>query len=131
MYGRYGADKLGNVLLVACAVVVIIHTVTSLVLGIFKPQFNTIWIDLGMYAVSTSLACVVIFRSLSRNVAKRRKENERFCGFFTLWKNKIRDRKTHVYRKCPSCKAVLRLPKAKGKHSVICPRCKNRFTTRG
>ena len=71
------------------------------------------------------------YRTMSRNIYKRRKENERFCGFFKLRKNKFRDRKTHVYRKCPKCKAVLRLPKAKGKHFVNCPRCKNRFQTKG
>ena len=68
----------------------------------------------------------------------RRKENDfvfgifrRIKGFFKLQKNKFKDRKTHVYRKCPKCKAVLRLPKAKGKHTVVCPRCKNRFEVRG
>jgi hypothetical protein len=28
---------------------------------------------------------------------------------------------------CPHCKANLRLPRKKGKHSVVCPRCKERF----
>ena len=131
MYGRYGADKLGNVLIIAYGVVLVIHTVLSLVMGIFKPEFNMLWIDLSIMAVSLTLMYFVVFRMFSRNIAKRRKENEKFCGFFILRRNKFRDRKTHVYRKCPSCKAVLRLPKAKGKHSVVCPRCKNRFITRG
>ena len=131
MYGRYGIDKLGNVLLVIYGVIVVSHTVLTLVMGLVKPEFNMLWIDLSIYAVSAVLLFFIIFRMFSRNVVKRRKENDKFCGFFILWKNKFRDRKTHVYRKCPSCKAVLRLPKAKGKHSVICPRCKNRFTTKG
>ena len=73
----------------------------------------------------------IFFRTMSRNIAKRRAENQKFCNFFKLRKNKFRDRKTHVYRKCPSCKAVLRLPKAKGKHTVSCPKCKNKFSVRG
>lgn len=131
MYGRYGTDKLGNVMLIAYLAVVVTHTVVSLVLNIVNPAFNTLWIDLSTYALSMALVVTICFRMFSKNIAKRRRENERFCNFFNLQKNKFRDRKTHVYRKCPSCKAVLRLPRAKGKHSVVCPRCKNRFTTRG
>ena len=44
-------------------------------------------------------------------------------GFFVLRKNKFRDRKTHVYRKCPHCKAQIRLPKVKGEHKCACPKC--------
>lgn len=44
-----------------------------------------------------------------------------------LQESKRRDRKTHVYVKCPSCQNNLRLPKEKGKHIVVCPCCKNRF----
>ena len=131
MYGRYGTDKLGNVMLIAYLAVVVTHTVVSLVLNIVKPPFNTLWIDLPTYALSVALVVIICYRMFSKNIAKRRRENERFCNFFNLQKNKFRDRKTHVYRKCPSCKAVLRLPRAKGKHSVVCPRCKNRFTTHG
>ena len=77
------------------------------------------------------LIFVIFYRIFSRNIQKRRQENEKFCGFFKLIRNRFRDRKTHVYRKCPKCKAVLRLPKAKGKHTVVCPRCKNRFEVKG
>ena len=131
MYGRYGTDKLGNVMLIAYLAIIVTHTVVSLVLNIVKPPFNTLWIDLPTYVLSMALVVIICYRMFSKNIAKRRRENEKFCNFFNLQKNKWRDRKTHVYRKCPSCKAVLRLPRAKGKHSVVCPRCKNRFTTHG
>ncbi|MCQ2446350.1 MAG: zinc-ribbon domain-containing protein [Clostridia bacterium] len=75
-----------------------------------------------------------IFRALSKNTYRRSIENGKFTAFwerlkrfFKLQKNKIRDRKTHVYRKCPHCKTVLRLPKIKGSHGVTCPRCSSRF----
>lgn len=80
------------------------------------------------------LVGLMMFRFFSRNIAARRKENEKFMSiwrgvrnFFVLQKNKIRDAKGFVYKKCPSCKANLRLPRRKGEHSVVCPRCKNRF----
>lgn len=124
MYGRYGTDTLGNVLLVTYFVILLLHTFVSFFWG-------NVWVDAAVWLVSSALAITVIWRMFSCKIAKRRQENEKFCGFFRLRKNKIRDRKTHVYRKCPKCKAVLRLPRAKGKHTVVCPRCKNRFNVNG
>ena len=124
MYGRYGTDKLNTVLLISYVAIVLIHTV----LGLF---INNVFFDLMVFLVSVTIIWFIFFRMFSRNIQKRRKENESFCGFFKLIKNRFRDRKTHVYRKCPKCGAVLRLPKAKGKHSVVCPRCKNRFSVKG
>ena len=119
MYGRNGADHLGNTVLVL-----------SFVLAIGNLFLQSVIVSLLVYA------CVIysLFRMMSRNVSKRRAENARWCrfwkrikGFFVLTKNKWRDRKTHVYYKCPQCKNVLRLPKVKGAHSVNCPCCHTRF----
>ena len=123
MYGRYGSDTLNKVFFVIYVAEVVVFTVLS----IFTDP-TPLWMSLAYLAVSMTLIFIMFFRMFSRNIQKRRRENDRFCGFFKLRKNKFRDRKTHVYKKCPHCKAVLRLPKAKGKHSVICPRCKDRFT---
>ena len=43
---------------------------------------------------------------------------------------RIRDRKTHVYRSCPVCKSVLRLPRTSGEHGVNCPACHGHFMVR-
>ncbi len=120
MYGRYGSDTLNKTLIIVYAVAVVVSTVLSLFI-------DSIWFSFSYFIFSMTLICVIFFRMFSRNIQKRRRENDRFCGFFKLRRNKFRDRKTHIYKKCPHCKAVLRLPKAKGKHTVICPRCKNRF----
>ena len=124
MYGRYGTDTLGNVLLVTYFIILVLHTF----IGFF---WGNVWVDAAVWLVSSALAITVITRIFSRKIVKRRQENEKFCGFFRLIRNKIRDRKTHVYRKCPKCRAVLRLPRARGKHNVVCPRCKNRFKVKG
>ena len=121
MYGRYGSDTLNKVLLIIYTVAVVVYTVLSLFVSVW-------WFSLVYFTLSIALIFVIFYRMFSRNIAKRRRENDKFCGFFKLLKNKHRDRKTHIYKKCPHCKAVLRLPKAKGKHTVLCPRCKNRFT---
>ena len=133
MYGRYGTDTIGRVLLICYAVVVLGFSITRIILGftLASDHIALKIVEISYLAVSLALIISTFCRMFSKNIAKRRRENERFCGFFKLQKNKFRDRKTHVYRKCPSCKAMLRLPKAKGKHIVVCPRCKNRFEVRG
>ncbi|MBR5452784.1 MAG: hypothetical protein IKV54_01770 [Clostridia bacterium] len=123
MYGRNGADALGNFAL-------ILYFVLSVVNGFVGSMVASIIISLVCYA----LLIYSFFRMFSRNVAKRRKENQAFCGIgrkvrdkFRLMKNKWKDRKTHVYVKCPGCKNVLRLPKKKGENTVKCPCCSERF----
>jgi uncharacterized C2H2 Zn-finger protein len=124
MYGRYGTDTLGKALIWTYAVWVLLFSVLSII-------FDSPWLYLFYWTTSAALIFWSFFRMFSKNIPARRLENERFCNFFKLRANKFRDRKTHVYRKCPKCKANLRLPKAKGKHFVVCPRCKHRFKVRG
>ncbi len=123
-YGRYGMDTLGRVLMITYIVIILVHSVLAFFV-------NEPFYDLISFLVSLTLAIVVLWRMMSRKIDKRRKENEKFCSFFRLRKNKWKDRKTHVYRECPSCHATLRLPRAKGKHFVVCPRCKTRFEVKG
>lgn len=123
MYGRNGYDTLAKVILWIGIILSIVNIfIGSLVIAI----------------VTYLLMAYAIFRAMSRNIWKRRNENERFMklwsritGAFKLQRNKFRDRKTHVYRQCPSCHSNLRLPKAKGKHTVKCPVCSMRFETKG
>ena len=124
MYGRYGGDTLNKVLIWVYAIWIILFSVISIFI-------DSIWLSLFYWVSTLGLVIWIFFRMFSRNIPARRRENERFCGFFKLRRNKFRDRKTHVYRKCPACKAVLRLPKSKGKHFVVCPRCKHRFEVKG
>ena len=124
MYGRYGSDSLNKALLWTYAVMLLVHMILSLFV-------ESAWYYLIYTVLSWALVIFIFYRMMSKNIAKRRRENERFVGFFKLLKNRFKDRRTHVYRKCPKCRAVLRLPKAKGKHKVVCPRCKHRFEVKG
>ena len=123
-YGRYGNDTLNRVLTGIYLTWLIVFTIVDIFV-------SSIIFTLVGWCVTLALFLWVMFRMMSRNIYARRRENDKFCGFFKLRKNKFRDRKTHVYRKCKTCKAVLRLPKAKGKHFVVCPKCKSRFEVRG
>ena len=119
MQGRYGVDELYY--------------------GLFGA-----WIVLYLAGVCTrfavlraaALLCLIfmMFRMLSRNTARRRRENAAFLriwnpvkGFFTLTWARLRDCRTHVYRRCPACGATLRLPHKRGTHTAVCPRCAGRF----
>lgn len=123
MQGRYGTDKLNNFLFVVFLVLWFINIfVFALV--------PTLIID----AFEIAVIVIIIFRSLSRNIAKRSAENRAFLplynavtGWFKLTGKKIRDRKEYRYLKCPVCKAQLRVRNVKGKHRVRCPKCGSEF----
>ena len=81
------------------------------------------------------LIILFLFRAMSRNLEKRRKE----CMFFSdaskaivrehkLNRMRWKDRKTHVYKKCPACRKVLRVKRRKGPKEIHCPYCNTDFT---
>ncbi len=117
--GRYGADQLYYVISGLALAVMVVY--------IFVQKW---W----LYPIILALLGLGIFRCFSRNIYKRRKENAvllKICrgiaGFFKLNWNRIRFARSKVFKKCPHCKAVLRLPRQKGRHSVRCPRCSRPF----
>ena len=118
MSGRYGTDALTNALLIFGAVVSFINI------------FLRSWIiQLFVYGV----IIFAIYRVMSRNHEARRKENRFFNKKLNVFKSKIeiyknqKNDKFHVYRKCPACKAVLKLPHRIGEHTTVCPRCGREF----
>lgn len=126
MYERNGMDKYNNFLFVLYFIILILQWILS----IFIPA----GLSLAFSLLLLFLIAYITFRCMSKNIYKRQAENRRFLAIsdrikahFRLQKNKFHDRKTHVYRKCPSCKAVLRLKKIRGKHRAVCPRCSKSF----
>lgn len=160
--GRYGIDSLYTAL-----------TVVSLTLMIVNLFVGSAIITVIVFA----LLIWSMFRSFSRNIPARRRENAVFVKFWkkiTFGKGPVRNYppygnygngynpyggyqgshgsnyqtdysgfggqsapkkkkvklktdKDHCFRICPECKANIRLPKKKGKHTVVCPRCRCRF----
>ena len=109
-------------------------------LSILGSLFYRVSTTLSLVLRAAALFCAVygIFRTLSRNISARDKENAAFMkvwtnvkGWFRGLSRRWRDRKTHVYIKCSGCGVELRVPKGKGKLIVTCPKCKNeiRVTT--
>lgn len=122
MYGRYlsyGIDLLTKILAIIC----IALSVLNLFIG-----------SLFIYLFQTLLLFYMLFRLFSKNIYKRQEENRKVANSFAkiksasvLNKKKYNDRNTHIYKKCPHCSVMLRLPKKSGEHNVNCPRCKNDF----
>ena len=122
MAGRYGMDALYYALLVLSLVFWGIH--------LFAPHW--IWAILCVASLVIAVA-----RMLSRNIARRSRENAAWLRVWTPVKvwfrtqgQRIRAVRTRRYRRCPQCKAVLRLPIRRGKHTVRCPRCGKEFPVR-
>ncbi len=122
MYGRYGVDELYIFLFVLYFVLFFINCFLSSAI---------------ISGITWVLIFLALFRSMSKNHAKRRRENEKFMKFFrpvkseiVLLKDRVKDFRTARYRKCPHCHITIRLPKKRGKHTVVCPKCRERMNVR-
>ncbi|MBO5333890.1 MAG: hypothetical protein J6B37_07260 [Clostridia bacterium] len=116
MVGRYGNDEFTLFLSLA-----------GLILGLLA-NFKYLGF---LYYIGAILIIFGLFRTLSKNYNARRKE----LNWYLLWSakpkaeiklliNRIQERETHKYFKCKNCKAVLRVPKGRGKIEITCPKCR-------
>ena len=129
MYGRNGADALNGAIFSLYLAVLLLNMLVA-------PQTTHVWVYTLFNTLSIVLAFVYIFRAFSRNLDKRRAENERFLQWWSPkrqavrnWNFRRRDR-AHRYIRCRSCGTRLRLPRGKGKIQVTCPRCHHTTITR-
>ena len=118
MSGRYGADSLCYALIVFASVLAFINIfIRSIILQ----------------SVAYAIIIYALFRVFSKNLAARQKEGQWFINKLYVFKRykEIRQKRRadvlHVYKKCPKCKAILRLPRRVGKHTTVCPKCSHQF----
>ncbi len=111
MAGRYGTDKLNMTILGVGLIACVLATLLPVPL-----------LKLGFTLLSYVLMFYAIFRSLSRNTYKRYQENRKYLLFL----QKLKD-KEHRYYDCPRCRQQVRVPRGKGKISIVCPKCKEKF----
>lgn len=129
MYGRYGTDQLQKFLTWAYTALIIVFSIVG--------RHISREVYMVLFALEIVLLVLIMLRPFSKNIARRRAENDRYLKMtaniraqFKYLSNKIKFRKTHVMKKCPGCKAVLRMKRKSGKHTVICPHCGTRFEIR-
>lgn len=124
MQGRYGYDELSRFLAIAGMILMLMACIPYL-------SF--------LYAFGFAMFIGSWFRTMSRNIYKRQMERSKYLIIknglvqkFRLFRNMRRERKTHKYYKCPSCKAYARITHpGKGKRVMVtCPKCGQSFEKR-
>ena len=120
MMGRYGGDQLNMALLILSIVISVVC--------VFLPYG---WIG---NIVCTLLIVLVFFRMLSRNTARRFKENYVFLKFWNPVKNwfqwlwlSIKYGKKNRYFLCPKCGHIACVPRKIGRVTITCKGCKHRY----
>ena len=140
MYGRNGTDSLNRFLMY----VELVFFVLGIIFGMF-----TSWGRVFYYLCIATIV-VMYFRMFSKNIEKRRKENEAFFRIRYKVTEFFRERKQgrsgkssrrkkgseinydsmfKIY-KCPTCGQKIRVPRGKGKILITCPKCKGEFVKR-
>ena len=111
MAGRYGTDRLNMAILSVGLVASLLSVLIK-----FAP------VNLVLFVLSYGMMFWAIFRTLSRNTYKRYQENRKFLQLT----GRMKDRE-HRYFDCPKCRQMVRVPRGKGKISITCPRCREKF----
>ena len=120
---RYGTDELYRFLLWVCILLALVR------LPIGRSPAGHI-----LLATTVAIGVFAVFRIFSCNLPARRQENRLFLQakrrlgkFLHLQFLRLRDRHGFAYRTCPECRAVIRLKRQRGEHTLVCPRCENHF----
>ena len=115
MLGRYGPDHLSVAMILLSFILSLLYAVVGYT---------------ALLLISYTFFGFTLYRMLSRNITRRRAENDKFIRFWWPVKTKIKniikeikDKRKYKYFKCPSCKTTLRIPKGKGKIRITCPKC--------
>ena len=115
MIGRYGGDLLSKHINVLSMILLVVS-----------------WFWRWAYIGAVALLVWSIVRICSRNIYKRQRENQAYLNLLSklkkrrnLLRSRWRDRRTHRFFKCPSCKEYLRVPKGRGNVHITCPRCRH------
>ncbi|WP_430603461.1 hypothetical protein IGJ02_000946 [Enterococcus sp. DIV0724b] len=120
LVGRYARmDQLNNTLMKISLIL--------LLLNLFLPTSIAFWL-------AVALLLWMNYRFFSKRIYPRSNENTRYVlkvqqlkKKVNFSKEKLKERKTYTFFKCPNCKQQLRAPKGKGKIKVTCSTCKEQF----
>lgn len=118
MQGRYGNDRLGQVMLMLALI--------CMVLSLFRIPFIS--------TVGLVVLILTYYRMFSRQIGKRAAENQKYL---TLeWKLRVRLQKrkqamaqsrTHRIFRCPKCRQKIRVPRHRGRIAISCRKCGTEF----
>ena len=121
MYGRNGMDQLNRALFWGYLGAFF----AQMVCGLLRLRIPALVCEVLLWP----LMLLVLFRMFSKNLPKRRAENQKFVNWW--WGVKSRSAgakarhadKEHKYFTCKTCGAICRVPVGKGKIIITCPKC--------
>ena len=123
MAGRNGNDALNRFLLAADLILLLLS-------GLSRGR----GLSGLLYLLTLLLLGLTYFRMFSRDLYRRRSENERYLrekqkllAKCRILKERWKQRNDYRFFTCPSCKAVMRVPKGQGKIRIVCHKCGNTF----
>lgn len=118
MQGRYGNDRLGQVMLGLAMVCV--------VLSLF-------WIPF-ISTIGLVVLILTYYRMFSRQIARRTAENQKYLKLewklrakLQKQKQSLAQRRTHRIYKCPNCRQKIRVPRNRGRIAISCRKCGTEF----
>ena len=125
MAGRNGNDQLNRFLLIVDMLLLLLSALLS--------RANR----LGslLYTLVLAVLIYTYYRMLSRDLYRRRSENEWYIrkrqkleSRGRVLRERWKQRKDYKFFTCPACKAVMRVPRGRGKIRIVCHKCGNSFT---
>ncbi len=114
MAGRYGSDQLNLALTVLYLIFIVVEWITGLAL---------------FYWLALVFLLICLLRSFSRQLERRRAENQKFLQLVRPLQSRLRALRTrlkdrnHRYFRCPCCGQQMRVPRGKGRITVHCRSC--------
>ena len=122
MYGRNGMDQLNRALFWLYLILWGAELVSGFLL-------KSALLIRSFEALLFALMLFIFFRMFSKNLTRRRAENQKWVNW--AWRLKSRSAgararhadKDHKYFTCKNCKAICRVPVGKGNIVITCPRC--------
>jgi len=125
-YGRNGVDQLSRFVNWVAVILLLLSIIAN---SFISATVGSVSCALGILGI-----IYFVFRTTSKNIQKRRLENERYLNiksriheWFLLQRNRIKYRKTYIFFTCPSCRCVLRVPRGKGNIRITCHKCGEMF----
>ena len=122
MYGRNGVDHLSRFLTYFALALLVLRLVIRGAAG------NVMWY------LAIAVLIYAYFRIFSRNLSKRRAENAKYFQYrakvvngFRDWRDRRRQSRDFKFFRCPACRAMLRVPRGKGRIRVTCRKCGTAF----
>ncbi len=120
MYGRNGMDKLGMTTVWGS---MLVYLLSVMLLRRHRVAGSL------LYYLALAGMLWSLFRMFSKNLGRRREENQKYVNW--VWRSKSswssakarRADTEHKYFTCKNCKTICRVPVGKGKVVITCPKC--------